>query len=73
MTDRIEQLQQGLAEAGVDALVLRLPENILLTTEHWVQVGGLGAVVVPREGGATLIVPEPEDCLLYTSPSPRDS
>jgi len=61
MTDRIEQLQQGLAEAGVDALVLRLPENILLTTEHWVQVGGLGAVVVPREGGATLIVPEPEE------------
>jgi Xaa-Pro aminopeptidase len=61
MTDRIEQLQQGLAEAGADALVLRLPENILLTTEHWVQVGGLGAVVVPREGGATLIVPEPEE------------
>ena len=30
MTDRIEQLQAGLAEAGVDALVLRLPENVLL-------------------------------------------
>ena len=61
MTDRIEQLQQGLAEAGVDALVLRLPENVLLTTEHWVQVAGLGAVVVPREGAATLIVPEAEE------------
>ncbi len=60
MSDRIAELQRGMSEAGADALVLRLAENVLLTTDHWIQVGGLGAVVIPREGPATLIVPEPE-------------
>jgi Xaa-Pro aminopeptidase len=61
MTDRIAELQQGMAGTGAQALVLRLPENVLLTTDYWMQVGGLGAVLVPREGPATLLVPEAEE------------
>lgn len=57
---RIEQLQQAMSEAGVDAVVLRLPENVMLTTGWWVQIGGMGIVVVPREGAASLLIPEYE-------------
>src|SRR4029079_3217745 len=41
-------------------LFLRLPENVMLATGWWVQIGGLGIVVVPREGEATLLIPEYE-------------
>lgn len=58
--ERIEQLQRELAEAGVDALFLRLPENVLLATGWWVQIPGLGIAVVPREGEASLLIPEYE-------------
>lgn len=61
MRDRIAQLQRGMAEADIDALVLRLPENVLLATGWWVQISGLGIVVVPRAGEATLLLPEYEE------------
>ena len=57
---RIEQIQAALAESGADAVVLRLPENVMLATGWWVQIGGLGIVLVPREGAASLIIPEYE-------------
>jgi Xaa-Pro dipeptidase len=57
---RVEQIQQAMVEAGADAVVLRLPENVMLATGWWVQIGGLGIVVVPREGPATLLIPEYE-------------
>jgi Xaa-Pro dipeptidase len=57
---RIEQLQEAMAESNVDALFLRLPENVLLATGWWVQIGGLGIVLCPREGEATLLIPEYE-------------
>jgi Xaa-Pro aminopeptidase len=50
-----------MAEARVDAMVLRLSENVLLATGYWVQMGGLGLVLVPREGNASLLVPEYEE------------
>src|SRR5205823_6737092 len=58
---RVEQLQQALAEAQADAMVLRLAENVLLATGYWIQIGGLGIAVVPREGPASLLVPEYEE------------
>lgn len=58
--NRIEQIQQALGEAGADAVVLRLPENVVLATGYWPQIGGLGLVVVPREGEACLLTPEYE-------------
>lgn len=59
--NRIEQLQRAMADARVDAIVLRLAENVLLATGYWVQIGGLGIAVVPREGTASLLVPEYEE------------
>lgn len=58
--ERIEQLQQGMAELGVDALFLRLPENVMLAAGWWVQIPGLGIAVVPREGRPALLIPEYE-------------
>ena len=55
---RITQLQQGMGD--VDAVVLRLAENVLLATGYWVQIGGLGIVIVPREGPPTLVIPDYE-------------
>jgi Xaa-Pro dipeptidase len=58
--NRIEQIQAAMEPAGVDAVVLRLAENIVLATRWYVQIPGLAFVVVGRAGGATLLVPEYE-------------
>src|SRR4051794_8590111 len=57
---RVEQLQPQLASSGIDVAVLRVPENVLFVTGHFVQIAGAGFVVVPAEGRATLLVPEYE-------------
>jgi Xaa-Pro dipeptidase len=53
-------LQEAMGELGLAAAFLRLPENVMLTTGWWVQIGGLGIALVPREGEATLLIPEYE-------------
>src|SRR3954463_13732040 len=58
--DRVRQIQSAMDEAGVDAVVLRLAENIVLATRWYVQIPGLAFVVVGRAGRATLLVPEYE-------------
>jgi Xaa-Pro aminopeptidase len=57
---RIEDVQASMGQLGVDAVVLRLPENVMLATGWWVQIGGLGIAVVPKEGPASLLIPEYE-------------
>jgi Xaa-Pro dipeptidase len=57
---RVGQIRQALAEADADAAFLRLAENVMLATGWWVQIGGLGIALVPREGEATLLIPEYE-------------
>jgi Xaa-Pro aminopeptidase len=47
-------------DAGVDAVVLRLAENIVLATRWYVQIPGLAFVVIGRSGGGSLLVPEYE-------------
>jgi Xaa-Pro dipeptidase len=59
-TVRIEQIQSAMDETGIDAVVLRLAENIVLTTDWYVQISGLGFVVIGRAGGASLLVPDYE-------------
>ena len=49
-----------MADAGVDAVVLRLAENIVLATRWYVQIPGLAFVVIGRSGGATLMIPDYE-------------
>src|SRR5438132_386337 len=58
--DRVEQLQSAMDSAGVDAVVLRLAENVVLATRWYVQIPGLALVLVSRAGGATLLVPDYE-------------
>jgi Xaa-Pro aminopeptidase len=57
---RVEQLQPQLRSAGVDVAVIRMTENVLCVSGHFVQIAGAGFVVVPAEGDATLLVPEYE-------------
>jgi Xaa-Pro aminopeptidase len=57
---RIEQMQAAMERADVDAVVLRLAENVVLATNWYVQIPGLGFAEVPRSGGASLLVPEYE-------------
>ncbi len=58
--ERVRQLQDAMAASEVDAVVLRLAENVVLVTGYYVQIPGLGLAVVPREGEATLLVPDYE-------------
>jgi Xaa-Pro aminopeptidase len=58
---RIDDLQQAMAERDVDAMLLRLAENVLLATGYWLQIGGLGIALVPREGVAALLAPAYEE------------
>jgi len=57
---RVEQIQTAVADAGADAAVFRLPENVMLATGWWVQIGGQALAFVPCEGDATLIIPDYE-------------
>jgi Xaa-Pro aminopeptidase len=58
--DRVRQIQSAMEEAGVDAVVLRLAENIVLATRWYVQIPGLAFVVIGRSGDGTLLVPDYE-------------
>jgi Xaa-Pro aminopeptidase len=58
---RFRQLQQAIDAQDIDALMLRLPENVLLATRYWVQLGGLGLVLIPRKGEGALLVPDYEE------------
>jgi len=60
MNERIAELQAAMAGDGVEAVVARLAENVVLLTGWYVQIPGLGIVVVPREGPPSLLVPEYE-------------
>lgn len=58
--ERMRQIQSAMDEAGVDAVVLRLAENIVLATRWYVQIPGLAFVVIGRSGTGSLLVPEYE-------------
>ena len=56
---RIGTVQALLEERKIDALVCRLPENVLLLTGYW-PVQGLSYVVFPREGEPAMVLPAME-------------
>ncbi|NMB88337.1 MAG: aminopeptidase P family protein [Chloroflexi bacterium] len=60
---RIERLQSKMAAAGIDALVCKLPENVVYLTDYWPH-HGFSVAVLPRTGKPALFVPEVE--LEYT-------
>lgn len=58
-TQRVLRLQELMKEAGVDALICRLPENVVYLTEYWPH-HGISVAVLPAEGKPTLFIPEVE-------------
>src|SRR5438034_7381579 len=51
---KLERVRALMAEEGLDALVVRAPDNVLYLTNFW-GMKGYEAVVFPREGEPTLI------------------
>jgi Xaa-Pro aminopeptidase len=51
---KLERVRALMAEEGLDALVVRAPDNVLYLTNFW-GMKGYEAVVFPREGDPTLI------------------
>ena len=51
---KLARVRALMAEAELDALVVRAPDNVLYLTNFW-GMKGYDAVVFPREGDATLI------------------
>lgn len=50
---RIHRLNAHMQQAGLDFLILRLPENVLYATGYW-PIFGASMAVVPRDGEATV-------------------
>ena len=51
---KLERVRALMAEEGLDALVVRAPDNVLYLTNFW-GMKGYEAVVFPREGEPVLI------------------
>src|SRR5919205_1017958 len=51
---KLDRVRALMAEEGLDALVVRAPDNVLYLTNFW-GMKGYEAVVFPREGESTLV------------------
>jgi Xaa-Pro dipeptidase len=60
-TDRIDRIRQALLREKCDALVLRLPENIVMAAGAWPMNGFSFAVFTAEAGPVALIAPSCED------------
>ena len=58
-TDRTQRTQAAMEQAGLAALVCRLPENVLLLSGYW-PMNGLALLAFPLEGEPVLLAPEAE-------------
>jgi len=59
MESRIVQMKELLERKGLEAAVLKLPENLVLFSRYWPR-NGFSFVFVHRSGRAVLVVPEGE-------------
>ena len=59
--DRVDRMRASLRKAKLDALVLRLPENIVMGFGNWPMNGFSYAVFTADAGPLTLIAPSAED------------
>ena len=57
---RINRLKAEMKKAGLDYLILRLPENVLYATGYW-PIFGASMAVVPYEGETTVFYNEGEE------------
>jgi Xaa-Pro dipeptidase len=58
-TARLERVRGLMADAGLDVLVVRSPDNVCYLTNYW-PMKGYDVAVFPREGEPTLFVMEPQ-------------
>jgi Xaa-Pro dipeptidase len=58
-TKRVQRLQALMSEVGINALVCRLPENVVYLAETWPH-HGISVAVLAEEGRPTLFIPEVE-------------
>jgi Xaa-Pro aminopeptidase len=58
-TLRVQRLQELMSEAGIKALICRLPENVVYISEYWPH-HGISVAVLPDQGRPTLFIPEVE-------------
>ena len=56
---KLERVRALIGAAGLDALVVRAPDNVLYLSNYWC-MKGYDLVVFPREGEPTLVVIEPQ-------------
>ncbi len=56
---RLERLRESMKAAGLDALVCRLPENVVYLTDYWPH-HGFSVAVLPKDGKPLLFLPEIE-------------
>lgn len=58
--ERVDRVRKTLEKEKLDALVCRLPENVLFLTGYW-PLSGISFLLFPREGEPTCIVPHCEE------------
>ncbi|MDW7755821.1 MAG: Xaa-Pro peptidase family protein [Brevefilum sp.] len=56
---RVSRLQELMKEAGLKAVICRLPENVVYVTDYWPH-HGISVAVLPEEGLPMLFIPEVE-------------
>ncbi len=61
---QIERTRKAMQQQQIDALVCRLPENIVMLTGYW-PMNGFAFLVFPVEKEPVLIVPVPEEELAH--------
>jgi len=59
-TKRIRRVKEAMQSEGLDALVCRLPENVLTLSGYWPLVGW-SFLLFPRDGEPTCIIPHTEE------------
>jgi Xaa-Pro aminopeptidase len=68
--ERVERLQEGMEQAGLDAIVCSLPENVLLLTGYF-PVVGTSVAIATRDGHVTVVAPDDERELAACSGADR--
>jgi len=57
MNERSRRMRRTMEKEQLDALILTLPENVLLLSGYWPMIGA-SVLMFPREGQPTCIIPE---------------
>ena len=58
-TERLQRARAALSQAGLAALVCRLPENVLLLSGYW-PMNGFALLLFPQDRDPVLLAPEAE-------------